>query len=51
MEEWKPGYYDKWENFIPYDKKWYCNENKRIHQSEKEKNNCKYCNKGLENQK
>jgi hypothetical protein len=51
MEEWNPGYYDKWENFIPYEKKWYCNENKRIHQSEKEKNNCKYCNKGLENQK
>lgn len=45
MKEWNPGYYDKWENFIAYEKKWYCNPNKIIHQSEKEKNNCKYCNK------
>ena len=40
---WNPGYYDKWNNFIPYEKKWYCNHNKVIHQSEKEKNNCKHC--------
>ena len=40
---WNPGYYDKWENFHPYEKKWYCTTNKIIHQSEKEKNNCKYC--------
>ena len=41
--EWNPGYYDKWENFHPYEKKWYCVNNKIIHQSEKEKNNCKHC--------
>jgi len=41
--EWNPGYYDKWENFHPYEKKWYCTINKIIHQSEKEKNNCKHC--------
>jgi hypothetical protein len=40
---WNPGYYDKWENFHPYEKKWYCTINKIIHQSEKEKNNCKHC--------
>jgi hypothetical protein len=40
---WNPGYYDKWENFHPYEKKWYCTNNKIIHQSEKEKNNCKHC--------
>jgi hypothetical protein len=43
MTDWNPGYYDKWNDFIPYEKKWYCNQNKVIHQSEKEKNNCKYC--------
>jgi len=37
MIPWNPGYYDKWNNFIPYEKKWYCNHNKLIHQSEKEK--------------
>lgn len=42
-EEWNPGYYDKNEVFQPYEKRWYCNENKIIHNSEKEKNNCKYC--------
>ena len=43
MTPWNPGYYDKWENFIPYEKKWYCNHNKLIHQSEKEMNNCQHC--------
>lgn len=33
---WNPGY-EKDGNFIPYEKKWYCNHNKLIHQSEKEK--------------
>lgn len=56
MKEWNPGYWrikkgTLFEEFIPYEKKWYCNQNKIIHQSEKEKNNCKYCNKSLENQK
>lgn len=41
--EWNPGFYDKWGNFYPYEKKWYCNKNKVIHQSEKEKNNCQHC--------
>lgn len=39
MIPWNPGYYDKWNKFIPYEKKWYCNHNKLIHQSEKEKEN------------
>jgi hypothetical protein len=46
--EWNPGYWKikkgtLFEEFIPYEKKWYCPQNKVIHQSEKEKNNCKYC--------
>ena len=47
MIPWNPGYYDKWNNFIPYEKKWYCNHNKLIHQSEKEKekDNCSHCKK------
>lgn len=44
MTPWNPGYYDKWENFIPYEKKWYCNHNKLIHQTEKEMNKCQHCN-------
>lgn len=47
-KEWNPGYwkinYKTFrEEFIPYEKKWYCNFHKIIHQSEKEKNNCKHC--------
>ena len=47
-KEWNPGYwkinYKTFrEEFIPYEKKWYCNFHKLIHQSEKEKNNCKHC--------
>lgn len=47
-KEWNPGYWrikkgTLFEEFIPYEKKWYCFQNKVIHQSEKEKNNCKYC--------
>lgn len=42
-EEWNPGYYDKYGVFQAYEKRWYCTENKLIHGSEKEKNNCKYC--------
>lgn len=46
--EWNPGYCKIkkgtfFEEFTPYEKKWYCPTNKVIHQSEKEKNNCKYC--------
>jgi hypothetical protein len=40
---WKINYKTFREEFIPYEKKWYCNHNKVIHQSEKEKNNCKHC--------
>jgi len=45
---WNPGYWrikkgTLFEEFIPYEKKWYCTNNKIIHQSEKEKNNCKHC--------
>jgi|GEM_PF-6067500 len=44
-KEWNPGYYDVKKGFIPYEKRWYCNENKVIHQNVKEKDNCKYCGK------
>lgn len=43
MKPWNPGYYDKWNNFIQYEKKWYCNHNKQIHQSEKEADKCPHC--------
>lgn len=43
--EWNPGYYDKYNRFIPYEKAWYCNANKLIHYSEKEYLNCIHCNK------
>lgn len=48
MEDWNPGYWKVskeglGEIWIPYEKKWFCNENKVIHSSENEKNNCKYC--------
>lgn len=42
-DEWNPGFYNKDNDFIPYEKRWYCNENKIIHGSLKEKENCKYC--------
>lgn len=42
---YNPGYYNKYVVFIPYEKKYYCNENKIIHQNEKELSNCKFCNK------
>jgi len=48
-EDWNPSYtkYNskthKFEHIF-YDKAWYCNDNKIIHKSEKEKDNCKYCN-------
>jgi hypothetical protein len=45
ITEWNPGYYDKWGVFHPYEKKWFCNFHKLIHQSEKEKNNCQHCKK------
>jgi len=53
MEEWNPGYWrikkgTLFEEFIPYEKRWYCSENKIIHQNEKQKDSCKYCNKSLE---
>lgn len=43
-KEWNPGYYDLKGNFIIYEKKYYCNENKIIHGSEKEFQNCLKCN-------
>lgn len=47
-KDWNPGFYrikkgTIFEEFIPYEKTWYCVETKTIHQSEKQKNNCKYC--------
>ncbi len=39
-----PGYYDKNNVFIEYEKRWYCSENKTIHNSKKEFTNCKKCN-------
>lgn len=50
-DNWNPGYWkpDKelGEVFVPYEKKWYCNENKLIHGSKKEVENCKYCKEKL----
>ena len=43
-DEWNPGYYDENNTFIKYEKSWYCNNNKIIHNSEKEYLNCKSCN-------
>lgn len=48
METWNPGYWkinkDGFgETFIAYEKRWFCNENKVIHASIKQKQNCKYC--------
>lgn len=48
QKEWNPGFWrikkgTLFEEFVPYEKKWYCDYHKLIHQSEKEKNNCKYC--------
>ena len=47
-EDWNPGYWKVnkdtlGETWVNYDKNWFCNENKIIHNSEKEKNNCKFC--------
>lgn len=44
-KEWNPGYYNVKGEYIQYEKRWYCNENKSIHQNIKEKDNCKYCGK------
>jgi hypothetical protein len=41
--EWRPGYYDKHGVFIEYERKWYCNETKTIHDSEKEFLKCPHC--------
>ena len=27
-DEWNPGFYNKDNDFIPYEKRWYCNKNK-----------------------
>lgn len=43
MSSWNPGYYNTKGVFIQYEKKWYCNENKIIHNSENEMKMCKYC--------
>lgn len=45
MDDWNPGYYDKFMKFIPYEKAWYCNTNKLIHKSEKEYKKCVHCQK------
>jgi hypothetical protein len=47
-KEWNPGFWrikkgTLFQEFVPYEKKWYCYYHKLIHQTEKEKNNCKYC--------
>jgi hypothetical protein len=47
-EDWNPGYWKSKkdsliEEFIAYEKSWYCDDNKIIHKSLKEKQNCKYC--------
>ena len=42
--EWNPGFYDEWGRFIPYEKAWYCNQNKTIHATEHDYKRCKYCN-------
>lgn len=41
-EDWNPGYSSN-SGWISYEKRWFCNENKIIHQNIKEKQNCKYC--------
>lgn len=41
---WNPGYYDKYGEYITYEKRWFCNHTKTIHGSEKEYLNCKNCN-------
>ena len=54
-DDWNPGYWKPGkglgEIFVPYEKKWYCNENKLIHNSKEEVKNCKYCNKNERNKK
>ena len=43
-DDWNPSYKNyKTGEIIFYEKKWYCNENKIIHQNEKEFKNCKHC--------
>jgi len=41
--QWNPGYINNNNIFVHYEKKWFCNTNKIIHQNEKELNNCQYC--------
>jgi hypothetical protein len=42
--DWNPGFYDyKKECFVPYEKKWYCEENKIIHGSIREFTSCNSC--------
>ena len=40
-----PGYYDKNNNFIRYDRTWFCNDSKTIHSNLKQRLQCKSCNK------
>jgi hypothetical protein len=45
-DEWNPGNWTLTATgpvFVPYEKRWYCNETKRIHGNKKEVENCKYC--------
>lgn len=39
-----PGYYDRDNNFIRYEKTWYCNNTKTIHTNLKQRLNCNSCN-------
>ena len=44
---WKqvPGYYDRKDSFIRYDRTWFCNYSKTIHNNLKQRLQCKSCNK------
>lgn len=44
-DNWNPGYFNKFSQWMEYEKRWFCNKNKIIHQHLKEKENCKYCTK------
>ena len=49
MENWKPGFWKHSKDglgliWVDYEKRWFCNTNKIIHQSVNEYINCKDCN-------
>lgn len=50
IKDWQPGretWIGKGENrkrqWVPYEKAWFCNTNKIIHNNEKQVLSCKYC--------